>query len=293
MNPRIFERLLTAALLSAAIRALPGEAYPVAFEGNVPMVTRDGVTLRSDIYRPKADGNSRCCSSARPTTSTAISTPGLKGAARGYVVIIQDVRGRNASEGDWYPFKYEAADGYDSVEWAAALPYSDGKVAMIGGSYVGPPRCWPRSRPPAPVAINPVVTASNYHEHWAYQGGAFMQLLAQAWSSALAVNGVERRAGASAAPAHWDYRRPPSEYPVIDPGKAAGLADYYFDWIAHPAYDDYWKQWSIEERYGQITVPVLIVAAWYDLFQDGSIRNYVGIRRRRGHGGGEGTASAW
>ena len=62
---------------------------------------------------------------------------GLKAAARGYVVIIQDVRGRYTSEGEWYTFKHEPNDGYDTVEWAAALPYSNGKVGMFGGSYVG------------------------------------------------------------------------------------------------------------------------------------------------------------
>jgi hypothetical protein len=280
MRPNPINRLLAAALLSTASLARPGEPYAVTFEGNVPMVTRDGVTLRSDIFRPKADGKFPVLLERTPYNKYSNIDSGLKGAARGYVVILQDVRGRNASDGDWYPFKHEAADGYDSVEWAAALPYSDGKVAMIGGSYVGATQMLAAvAAPPHLVAINPVVTASNYHEHWAYQGGAFMQLLAQAWGSALAVNGVERRAGASASPAHWDYRRPPSDYPVIDPGKAAGLADYYFEWIAHPAYDDYWKQWSIDERYGQIRIPVLIVAGWYDLFQDGSIRNYVGIRR--------------
>ena len=54
------------------------------------------------------------------------------------------------------------------------------------------------------------------------------------------------------------------------------MADYYLDWLAHPSYDDYWKQWSIEEHYSQIQVPALHVAAWYDLFQDGTLRNYLG-----------------
>src|SRR5258708_13490542 len=61
---------------------------------------------------------------------------GVRAAARGYVVVAQDVRGRFQSEGDWYPFKNESQDGYDTVEWAAALPYANGKVGMFGGSYV-------------------------------------------------------------------------------------------------------------------------------------------------------------
>ena len=274
---------LVAAFLGGVALLRGAEPYAVTFEGNVAMTTRDGVTLRSDIYRPKADGKFPVLLERTPYNKYSNIDSGLKGAARGYVVILQDVRGRNASGGDWYPFKFESADGYDSVEWAASLPYSNGKVAMIGGSYVGATQMLAAvAAPPHLAAIYPVVTASDYHAHWAYQGGAFQQLLAQAWSSALSVDGVSRRAGGTASAAHWDYKRPPSEYPVIDPGSASGLADYYFDWIAHPTDDAYWKQWSIETRYADIKVPALILAAWYDLFQDGSIRNYVGLRRSGG-----------
>jgi putative CocE/NonD family hydrolase len=273
--------LLAACALAPGARA--DGPYAVAFEGNVAMVTRDGVKLRADIYRPKADGKFPVLLERTPYNKYSNIDSGLKGAVRGYVVILQDVRGRNASEGEWYPFKYEMADGYDAVEWAATLPYSNGKVGMTGGSYVGATQVLAAiASPPHLVGIYPTVTASDYHEHWAYQGGAFMQMLAQAWGSALSVNVLERRTGPSAAPSHWDYMKPPSEYPVIDPGTAKGVADYYFDWIAHPAYDDYWSQWSIQAHYAKVQVPVLTVAAWYDLFQDGSLRNYAGLRRGAG-----------
>ncbi len=265
----------------AASRA--AEPYGVVFENNVAVKMRDGVTLRADIYRPKADGKFPVLLERTPYHKYTNLDSGLKAAARGYVFIIQDVRGRYGSEGDWYPFKYEGQDSYDTVEWAAALPYSNGKVGLVGGSYVGVPvMLGAVAAPPHLAAINPFITASNYHAHWAYQGGAFMQLLAQAWASVLSINQLERRAGGSALPTHWDLKRPPSEYPLLDPGTAAGLAPYYFDWTAHPAYDDYWKQWSIEEHFAQIKVPGLHVAAWYDLFQDGSIRNYVGIKKSGG-----------
>jgi putative CocE/NonD family hydrolase len=276
-------QLLAAALLSAAGTVGAGEPYAVAFEGNVAMVTRDGVTLRADVYRPDADGRFPVLLERTPYNKFSNIDTGLKGAARGYVVILQDVRGRNASDGDWYPFKFESADGYDSVEWAAALPYSNGKVGMIGGSYVGATQMLAAvAAPPHLVGIYPTVNASDYHAHWAYQGGAFEQLLAQAWSSALSLNGLERRTGKSALPSHWDMMKAPSDYPLLDPGSAAGLAGYYFDWIAHPAYDDYWRQWSIEEHYGQIRVPVLQLGGWYDIFQDGTLRNYVGIKQKGG-----------
>ena len=101
------------------------------------MKTRDGITLVADIYRP-ADGQKHPIMLTRtPYNKDNMAPIGMKGAQRGFIVIAQDTRGRFASEGDWYSFKYESADGYDAVEWAAALPGSDGRVGMFSGSYVG------------------------------------------------------------------------------------------------------------------------------------------------------------
>jgi uncharacterized protein len=190
-------------------------------------------------------------------------------AANGFVFIDQDVRGRNGSEGDWYPFKFESQDGYDAVEWAAGLPYSDGKVGLFGGSYVGATQMLTAvASPPHLVGIMPFVTATDYFEDWAYQGGAFQQLLAQAWSSALALDGLTRRTASTALPTHWNLMNSPVDYPLLDPGNgSAGLANYYFDWIDHPTNDDYWKQWSIQRRFDKIQVPAFVVGGWYDLFQ--------------------------
>jgi putative CocE/NonD family hydrolase len=86
------------------------------------------------------------------------------------------------------------------------------------------------------------------------------------------------------------WKLPLANYPLFNfsdasaPFSTASLAPYFLDWLAHPSYDKYWKQLSIEERFGDITVPILHVAAWYDIFQGGSLRNYVGIKA---HGGSE------
>ena len=260
-------------------------AYEVTIESNVPMKTRDGVILRSDIYRPKTDGKFPVILERTPYDKRGELGFGMAGAARGYVVIVQDVRGRWASAGDWYPLIHESEDGYDCVEWAAALPYSNGKVGMFGGSYVGITQVLAAvATPPHLAGIVPYVTASNPDEQWVYQGGAFSQLLNQAWSTALTLNTLERRASRYAQPSHWDLKRPLASYPMLEVGSAEGLADYYYQWLTHPNYDDYWKRVSIEERYGNITVPALHIGAWYDIFQDGSIRNYLGVRS---HGGSE------
>src|SRR5205814_7175677 len=127
--------VLTLVLVTPAMMA--AENHEVIVRRGVAAKMRDGVTLRADIYRPKADGEFPVLLVRTPYDKTGEMNFGLRAAARGYVVISQDVRGRFTSEGEWYPFKNESLDGYDTVEWAAALPYSNGKVGMFGGSYVG------------------------------------------------------------------------------------------------------------------------------------------------------------
>jgi len=269
----------------AAAPAAEVPEYHVKLENNVAMKTRDGVTLRADVFHPKEPGTYPVILLRTPYNKYSNVNEGLKGAARGYVFIIQDVRGREASEGEWYPFKYEAADGYDAVEWAAGLPYSNGKVALFGGSYPGATQMLAAtSSPPHLVAMFPEITGSNYYNHWAYQGGAFMRGLAQAWASALSINEHVRKIAGTAGIANWDPMRAPADYQLVDVGSTKDLARFYFDWIKHPTYDDYWKQWAIDEQFGKIMVPAIHIAAWYDLFQDGGIRNYRGIKQ---HGGTE------
>ena len=271
--------------LLAGIALAQEKKFDVTIENNVSMKTRDGVTLQADVYRPKAEGKFPVILERTPYDKHMGVGFGLKAAARGYVYIIQDVRGRYTSEGDWYPHKFESRDGYDTVEWAAALPYANGKVGMVGGSYVGATQMLTAiATPPHLVGILPFVTAANYHEQWVYQGGAFAQSLNQLWTTALTIDTLGRRVGKDSVPLAGDMALPLNDYPVVVPGVSAGLADYYRDWIAHPRYDDYWKETAIDEHFSQIKVPALHVGAWYDFFQDGTLRNYLGIKA---HGGTE------
>jgi uncharacterized protein len=273
--------------ISLAFAAGP---YPVTFEPGVPVTMRDGVILRADIYRPNVAGKFPVLLQRTPYNKDGGFKFGLEGAQRGYVVIIQDVRGRYSSEGEWYTFKHESNDGYDTVEWAAALPYSNGKVGMFGGSYVGATQMLAAiAHPPHLAGILPVVTASNYHANWTYQGGAFEQWFNESWTGGLAQDTLNRdvRNHANALQGMWQL--PLTEFPLFNfPGNAgvpdsmATLAPYFLDWLAHPNYDDYWKQWSIEEHYQDITVPALTIAGWYDLFQGGSLRNYMGMKAHAG-----------
>ena len=275
---------------SSVVRAV--ESYEVTIEHNVTAKMRDGVVLRADVYRPKADGKFPVLLQRTPYNKTNGVTFGLQAAARGFVVIFQDVRGRYSSEGEWYTFKNEPDDGYDSVEWAAALPYSNGKVGMFGGSYVGATQMLAAiAHPPHLAGICPVVTASNYHDGWTYQGGAFEQWFNESWTSGLAQDTFNRAVQKDTNALVGMWKLPLNEYPLFNlPDAAAGvssasqLAPYFIDWLAHPSYDDYWKPVSIEEHFADIHVPALTVAAWYDIFQGGSLRNYVGIREHGGAG---------
>ena len=273
--------MLIALILPSVVRA--AEKYEVTVERNVAAKMRDGVTLRADVYRPKADGKFPVLLVRTPYDKQWNMGFGLKAAARGYVVIAQDVRGRFESEGEWYTFKNESQDGYDTVEWAAALPYSNGKVGMFGGSYVGATQFLAAiAHPPHLAGICPTVTASNYHDGWTYQGGAFEQWFNESWTTGLAENTMRRRAEAKADALGGTKVLPLNSYPVLEAPSADGLAPYFKDWLAHPNFDEYWKQWSIEDHYAQIQVPVLSFAAWYDIFLGGSLKNYVRLKTEAG-----------
>ncbi len=268
-------------LTRAGVRA--ADSYDVTIERDVPVKMRDGITLRADICRPKASGKFPVLLTRTPYDKNGDADPCLKGAARGYVVVAQDVRGRYTSEGEWYPFKYESQDGYDTVEWAAALPYSNGKVGMFGGSYVGATQYLAAfAKPPHLAGICPNFTASNYHDGWTYQGGAFEQWFNESWTTGLAQNTMSRRVGSGADALGWTQTLPLWSYPVLDAPSAGGRAPYFTDWLAHPNYDDYWKQWSIEDHYAQIQVPVFSLGAWYDIFLGGTLRNYARLKNQAG-----------
>jgi len=249
------------------------------------------VTLRADIYRPAADGKYPVLLTRTPYNKDGFASLGQKAAARGFMLVAQDVRGRYTSEDEWYPFKHETDDGYDTVEWAAALPASNGKVGMFSGSYVGATQMLAAiSHPPHLAGICPVVTASNYHENWTYQGGAFEQWFDESWTSGLAQDTYSRQIKEAANAVIGDTVLPLKNFPVFNiktaqdgPALTRSLAPYFLDWLDHPAYDNYWKQWSIEENYQNIQVPSLTIAAWYDIFQGGALRNYLGLKAHAGN----------
>ncbi len=270
----------------------------ITVECNVPVPMRDGTILYADVYRPAAGGPVPVLLTRTPYDKSLVGALGntldpLRAARAGYAVVVQDTRGRWASEGEFYAFRHEAADGYDTVEWCAAQPWSTGKVGMFGRSYVGLTQ-WQAAlaRPPHLTAIVPTITAADYHEGWTYQGGAFELGFNLSWTlNTLATNTLWRRretipnfeevwAENTAAVDCLSCRF--RDLPLVDfaPLKVADCAPYYFDWLAHPDYDDYWRQLDVSAHHDQIAVPALNVGGWYDIFLGGTIANYLGVREK-------------
>lgn len=271
-------------------------AVSIKVEQNVPAPMRDGTVLYADVYRPDAPGGYPVILCRTPYSKDfslvrVVELDAIRAASEGYVLVIQDVRGRFASDGDFYTFKNEIQDGYDSVEWAAAQPWSTGKIGMVGASYVGATQWLAAvSRPPHLAAIFPSITGSDYHEGWTYQGGAFQMFFNMWWSVSLARDNLEKLSQSLGdlqneqeqlieALDHLDEALrslPLKEYPAL---KRPGLAPYYSDWLDHPDDDAYWRQWNIEDRHRDVVVPAYNFGAWYDIFLGGTIRNFLGMQK--------------
>jgi len=271
-------RLILGFILTLASAAAQNDRLII--ENGTSMRTRDGVRLVADIYRPAAEGKYPVLLQRTPYDRTGAAGTGRRLAAAGYVVIIQDTRGRFASEGEFYPFRYESQDGYDTVEWAAALPYSNGQVGMFGGSYVGATQMLAAiANPPHLVSIFPYVTGSEYYNGWTYQSGALMQWFASSWSSGLAIDTLRRKSSEALDPKTWVAHLPIESYQMLKLPAVASLTPYYRDWVAHETDDAYWKPWKISDHYGRMKIKALHAGGWHDIFLRGSIDNYIGMRR--------------
>ncbi|CAM5515414.1 CocE/NonD family hydrolase [Mycolicibacterium aubagnense] len=301
-NPLLLARSLipTATTLAAAITAFPAwsaeQSCSVTVDRDVPARMRDGTALLADVYRPTEPGTYPVLLMRLPYNKSdaqafVYARPEIF-ASHCYIVAIQDVRGQYKSEGTFYPFRNEGADGYDSVEWAAALPGSSGKVGMYGFSYVGATQ-WlaAAERPPHLVAIAPAQTGSDYFNGWTYEGGALSQAFVQSWPLSSVALSASRRLGNQQALNEIQvaagrlvsvYAQSPLSRLLPASKYEAQIAPYYGDWIAHNTWDAYWKPWSIRARYHQVAVPALNLAGWYDVFLRGGVENYAGMRKQGG-----------
>jgi putative CocE/NonD family hydrolase len=254
----------------------------VIVDANVVVPMRDGVVLRADVYRPEGESPVPAIVNRTPydRTSPLIQLAAIEPERvvdAGFALVCQDVRGRFASDGEFYTFFCDVDDTFDTVEWAAAQRWCSGAVGMAGRSYAAAVQ-WLGAvvRPPHLTAISPIVTGSDFYNGWIYDGGAFQLGFNVFWiwlmSNPRAINKLDDV-----------YRHLPLRtLPIPD----LAWARLYAHWLAHSTNDHYWRSLSINRRYDQIDVPAFIVGGWYDVFIRGTLENYVGLRARNGAGSG-------
>ena len=255
--------------------------YRVTIQQGVSVKMRDGVSLVADIYRPVSDEKFPVLLERTPYNRTGSARTANELAAHGYIVVLQDTRGRFASGGEFYPFRNESADGFDTVEWAAKLDHSNGKVGMLGGSYVGATQMLAAMAvPPHLVSIFPYVTASEYYDGWTYQNGALMQWFSSSWTSGLVIDTLRRQMEFAQAPKEWVKNLPLQDYALVKTPQPSSLAPYFRDWLSHEQDGAYWQPWRVSDHYARMTVMGLHAGGWHDLFLKGSIKNYTGLQQQ-------------
>jgi putative CocE/NonD family hydrolase len=313
MNP--WRALASAAFLLHLLSTFASAQGIDCREVMVPM--RDGTRLATDVYVPKDQGPG-------PFPVVIERTPYDKGrcdnpaaqyfAKRGYVAIRQDERGRYRSEGEYYWLRDEGwgerRDGYDTIEWAAAEPWSNGKVGTMGLSFT----CFNQyltapTRPPHLAAMFCAHSASNAYRDLYYAGGA-LHMIMPTWlltqnemAKPLLLNfpGSRGYLGTPDAWRSWYERKGEGEAEF----GASMISGMLTDMLENPYYNDYWRQFAVDEHWSEIDVPIFHYASWYDRYPHSQVKHFNGIKAKGGpkaresqklfigpwtHGAGEVTA---
>lgn len=253
------------------------------------MQTRDGVRLDADVYYPKHQGKFPVLLMRQPygraIASTVVYAHPSWYADQGYIVVIQDVRGRGTSEGEFELFVNEIEDGFDTVEWAAHLPRSTGQVGMYGFSYQGMTQLYAAiDRPPALKALAPAMVGYDLYHDWAYEGGAFCYQLNLGWAMQLAAETARRKANQEAYQTLYAAARNPPLHDPVCPlsGILRQLApeSHYHDWLSHPDPNDYYWQMSPHHQMQAVDLPMLHIGGWFDTYLRGTVRLYKAMAAR-------------
>lgn len=282
---------------------MSSQPYVVTTEFDVPATMRDGIVLRANISRPRDDANTFPVLLMRlpygkdfPLGSSLIDPVQI--ARRGYIVVTQDVRGRFTSEGDFVPFADEGVDGAETVAWAAQLPGANGVVGMYGGSYMGLTQ-WAaaRMRPPALKAIAPLITWADPDDGVYTRGGALELGTTASWTLQMGIDRLMRRHGADvqalgraiAQLAHEFDHLPTSGYfelPLERFGPLArlGIDDAMTKGVQLQGDPEFSAPARHTSSYADIPLPALHIAGWYDVFLNGTLRNFTEMTAA-GHSG--------
>jgi putative CocE/NonD family hydrolase len=255
----------------------------------VSMWTRDRVRLDADVYRPTAEGEFPVLLMRQPygraIASTVVYAHPTWYAAHGYIVVIQDVRGRGTSEGEFKLFAHEIEDGYDSVQWAANLPGSTGAVGMYGFSYQGMTQLYAAAaKPTALKTLCPAMLAYDLYSDWAYENGAFCLQANLSWALQLAAE-TARLKGDEAAFCALATAAKTFTFGETVPTRSQVLSEldpdsFYHEWLAHPEPGAYWETLSPKTYLQEVDLPMLHIGGWFDPFLRGTLSLYQALTRR-------------
>jgi uncharacterized protein len=263
--------------------------YSVRPLQTLSMSTRDGVRLDADVYYPDREGEFPVLLMRQPygraIASTVVYAHPSWYAAQGYIVVIQDVRGRGSSGGEFDLFAHEIADGEDAVNWAAGLPQSTGQVGMYGFSYQGMTQLYAAvNRSPALKTICPAMVGYDLYQDWAYEGGAFCYQLNLGWALQLASEMARRQGESDAYRTLYAAAR---NLPITDPVdlhcgilSLLGSGSHYSDWLNHSQPDAAYWQLSPESHFSAVDLPMLHIGGWFDTHLSGTWRLYQAMATR-------------
>ena len=275
----------------------------ILVEKNVSAVMRDGTLLRADVYRPAAGGCYPVLIQRTPYNKellalTALTLDPLRAVAAGYVVVIQDVRARWASEGGvFYFYRDEFDDGHDTVAWAAAQAWSNGEVGIYGLSYMGG-TSWQAAAtaPPALRAISPTTAPCDFWRDHLWRGGAFNWGLFVTWTLQ-AIGPAALLRGKQGQPDLWpaflqlvedcdEYEArvrhlPLNAFPPARPGDERFLP-FFFEALQHPSPDAWTAALLPADRHAEVQVPALIIAGWHDLLLTSDLEHFARMKAAAG-----------
>ncbi len=271
--------------------------YSVHLESR-SLLTPDGIRLDADVYFPQGRGEFPVLLMRQPYGRTIASTVVYAHprwyAQQGYIVVIQDVRGRGTSEGEFQLFAQEGLDGAVTVNWAAELPGSSGAVGMYGFSYQGMTQLYAAMgqshrdcNTSALKTLCPAMLAADLYADWAYEGGAFCWQLNLAWAIQLAAETARRSGDEEGFAALFQASRHLPVEGASPPGLPEVLCRYapdsfYFDWLRHSdPMDPYWQALNPDVR--AIDLPMLHIGGWFDPYLRGTLNLYHQMKRQSCH----------
>ena len=238
----------------------------------IPM--RDNVKLEANVFRPLSAGRLPTILIRTPYGKGAEITPNqLAFVERGYVIMVQDVRGRHGSEGVFRPIEQEGPDGEDTLAWIARQSWSDGKVGMIGGSYLGMVQ-WQLAvrNPPQLKAIFPVVSGYDEYFDRFYSRGGGMKLGHRLLWMAENLRNYSGQPDFQAIIRHLPVR-------TADVKATGQTVGWYQRALDHPSYDSFWRSLSARERLDRLRVPVFSVGGWFDNYGQSDLEAFAELRR--------------